>query len=93
MSYIEIQAKDLKPGDHILTRYYDADGAYQEADVPVESVKVFRVNVRVACGDGWGNLTFPARTTLGVLDTDEAAAEYITDLFAETADDYATLEV
>lgn len=64
--YTEVQARDLKPGDELLNQYYDHEGAYKEADVPVVAVRVFTRKVRLAYGGGWGTATVPATRVFGV---------------------------
>lgn len=64
--YTEVQARDLKPGDKLLTRYYDHEGAYRETDVPVVAVRVFTRKVRLSYGGGRGTATVPATKVFGV---------------------------
>lgn len=62
--YTEKQAKDLKVGDELLTRYYDSTGAYQERDDKVLGVKVYTRRVRLTFH--WGTYSYPATRTFGV---------------------------
>jgi hypothetical protein len=64
--YAEVEARDLKPGDAVLHKYYDHEGAYQETDVPVAAVRVFTRKVRLTFGGGWGTSTVPVTKVFGV---------------------------
>jgi len=69
-TYRPVEARDLRPGDLVLVKYYDHTGTWTEVDVPVETVTTRRYGrgsrIIVTWGKGWGEGSYPPGKIFGV---------------------------
>lgn len=61
-----VEAKDIKPGDELMTEYHDVDGMLQHQDDTVTAVKVFARKVRITVEGFDRVLSVPTTQVFGV---------------------------